>query len=134
MTERNTCFHKVKPFVDTDLVKVLVGMRRVGKSVLLGQIADYLKELGVPEDHILHYNFEQIQNASFCTTPSVHQEITRRIKAIPSPSEGRRKFYLFFDEIQEVNHAICWQAQKRRNENSACTVTSTTISPNMWSP
>ncbi len=103
MTERNTYFHKVKPFVDTDLIKVLVGMRRVGKSVLLGQIADYLKELGVPEDHILYYNFEQIQNASFCTAPSLHQEITRRIKAIPSPSEGRRKFYLFFDEIQEVN-------------------------------
>ena len=38
MTERNTYFHKVKPFVDTDLIKVLVGMRRVGKSVLLGRL------------------------------------------------------------------------------------------------
>lgn len=91
-------FQKIQPFINTDLVKVLVGMRRVGKSVLMEQVATHLKESGVAESHILYYNFEQIQNAPLCTAASLHKEIQERI----SSAKEDGTFYLFFDEIQEV--------------------------------
>ena len=100
MTERVGYFHKIEPFINTDLIKVLVGMRRVGKSVLMEQIANHLKSSGVLESHILYYNFEQLQNAPLCTAEALHQEIQQKITAIKEGSQ--EKIYLFFDEIQEV--------------------------------
>ena len=100
MTERFGYFHKIEPFINTDLIKVLVGMRRVGKSVLMEQIANHLKSSGVLESHILYYNFEQLQNTPLCTAEALHREIQQKITAIKEGSQ--EKFYLFFDEIQEV--------------------------------
>ena len=100
MTERVGYFHKIEPFINTDLIKVLVGMRRVGKSVLMEQIANHLKASGVLESHILYYNFEQLQNAPLCTAEALHREIQQKITTIKEGSQ--EKIYLFFDEIQEV--------------------------------
>lgn len=79
-----------------DLVKVLTGIRRCGKSVMLDLIKEELLALGVESSQIVSINFENMSNAHLCTAAALHDEILRRA------SEIRGKVYLFFDEIQEV--------------------------------
>ena len=57
MIKREQYLTKIRPFYNSDLVKVLIGMRRSGKSVLLKQIISELKEQGVEESHIIYLNF-----------------------------------------------------------------------------
>ena len=49
---------KIRPFYEVDLIKVLTGVRRCGKSVLLTQIRDELIDKGIDEAHIIEVNFE----------------------------------------------------------------------------
>ena len=79
-----------------DLVKVLTGIRRCGKSVMLDLIKEELLASGVESSQIVSINFENMSNAHLCTAATLHDEILRRA------SEIRGKVYLFFDEIQEV--------------------------------
>ena len=79
-----------------DLVKVLTGIRRCGKSVMLDLIKEELRASGVESSQIVSINFENMSNAHLCTAAALHDEILRRA------SEIRGKVYLFFDEIQEV--------------------------------
>ena len=79
-----------------DLVKVLTGIRRCGKSVMLDLIKEELLASGVESSQIVSINFENMSNAHLCTAAALHDEILRRA------SEIRGKVYLFFDEIQEV--------------------------------
>ena len=52
MIKRELYMRRIRPFIGTDLVKVMTGIRRCGKSVMLGLIKEELKESGVPEDTI----------------------------------------------------------------------------------
>ena len=94
---RETYLRKLRPFVDQDLIKVLTGFRRSGKSVLLGLIQKELLNNGVQENQFISLNFEQRVNLPFTSSDSFYDEVGRRIKAID------KKAYLFFDEIQEVD-------------------------------
>lgn len=87
---------QIRPFIGTDLVKVMTGIRRCGKSVMLDLIKEELKELGISAAQFITFNFEDLRNANFCTASSLHDEVIRRA------SEISGKVYLFFDEIQEV--------------------------------
>lgn len=87
---------RIRPFIGTDLVKVMTGIRRCGKSVMLDLIKEELKELGISAAQFITFNFEDLRNANFCTASSLHDEVVRRA------SEISGKVYLFFDEIQEV--------------------------------
>ena len=87
---------RIRPFIGTDLVKVMTGIRRCGKSVMLDLIKEELKELGISAAQFITFNFEDLRNANFCTASSLHDEVIRRA------SEISGKVYLFFDEIQEV--------------------------------
>ena len=49
---------KIRPFIGTDLVKVMTGIRRCGKSVMLELIQEELKECGISEDNFISFNFE----------------------------------------------------------------------------
>ena len=96
MIPRERTMKRIRPFINTELIKVITGMRRCGKSVMLELIKDELRAQGVPDDRIISFNFEQFANAPLCTATALHAELTRQI-------EGHKgKFYLFFDEIQEV--------------------------------
>ena len=53
MLKREMYLKRIREFYDSDLIKILVGIRRCGKSVILEQIIDELKEKGVEEDHII---------------------------------------------------------------------------------
>ena len=87
---------RIRAFMGNDLVKVLTGIRRCGKSVMLDLIKEELLASGVESSQIVSINFENMSNAHLCTAATLHDEILRRA------SEIRGKVYLFFDEIQEV--------------------------------
>lgn len=96
MIKRESYMERIRPFMGNELIKVLTGIRRSGKSVMLELIQEELMENGVEKENMISINFENMVNAGFCTAKSLHDEILRRINKI----EG--KIYLFFDEIQEV--------------------------------
>ena len=58
MIIREKYLSKIRPFYDKDLIKVIIGMRRCGKSVVLNQIIDELKNNGIEEEQIIYLNFE----------------------------------------------------------------------------
>lgn len=96
MIKRESYMRRIRPFIGTELVKVLTGIRRCGKSVMMGLIQEELLSSGVDSSQIISINFENMSNAPFCTAAALHDEIVRRTAGI------KGKVYLFFDEIQEV--------------------------------
>ena len=97
MIKRETYMSRIRPFIGNDLVKVLTGIRRSGKSVMLDLIKEELCASGVDSSQFISINFENMSNAHLCTAVALHDEIIRRA------SEIKGKVYLFFDEIQEVD-------------------------------
>lgn len=95
---RSVYFEKIKPFIDTPVVKVITGIRRCGKSVMLSQIKDFLVQQGIQENQILSLNFESFTDERVKSFESV----TKCVKKCAENS-GNKKLYLFFDEIQELN-------------------------------
>ena len=61
MLIREKYLKEIRDFYDSDLVKILVGIRRCGKSVILNQIIDELKNKGIDDSHIIYINFEYIE-------------------------------------------------------------------------
>ena len=96
MIFRELYLKKIRPFIDKDIVKVITGIRRSGKSIMLLMIQQELSRQGVLPSQILHLNFEDMANASLCDAQNLNQWVTERAKEITG------KVYLFLDEIQEV--------------------------------
>ena len=65
MLKREMYLSRIRGFYDSDLVKILVGIRRCGKSVILKQIMNELKEKEIDETHIIYVNFELIEFEEF---------------------------------------------------------------------
>lgn len=97
MIKRELYMRRIRPFMGNELVKVLTGIRRSGKSVMLDLIKEELLAFGVDGSQFISLNFENMSNAHLCTAQALHDEILRRASAIQG------KVYLFFDEIQEVD-------------------------------
>lgn len=85
---------RIKPFIGLEPVKVLTGLRRSGKSVMLKLIQDEIRHEGVPETNIISFNFESMNTPR--DAKALHKEIAKRISSLHG------KIFLFFDEIQEV--------------------------------
>lgn len=96
MIKRERYMSRIRPFIGSDLVKVLTGIRRSGKSVMLDLIKEELQTSGVNSSQFISLNFENMSNAHLCTAQALHDEILRCASSISG------KVYLFFDEIQEV--------------------------------
>ena len=71
MLKREMYLSRIRGFYDTDLIKILVGIRRCGKSVILKQIMNELKEKKVDENHIIYVNFELIEFENYKTIKSL---------------------------------------------------------------
>lgn len=95
MIKREIYLEKIRDFYDSELIKVIMGIRRCGKSVLLMQIMEELKEKEIKEDHIIYINFEDYDFIEY-TDPKKFNEL------IKSKIKDENKYYLFFDEIQSV--------------------------------
>ncbi|MDR1136246.1 MAG: ATP-binding protein [Clostridiales Family XIII bacterium] len=96
MINRELYMSRIRPFIGNELIKVLTGIRRSGKSVMLDLIKRELIASGVSEERFISINFENMSNAQLCVADVLHKEITQRVNGIHG------KVYLFFDEIQEV--------------------------------
>lgn len=98
MIMREAYMSRIRPFIGSDLVKVLTGIRRCGKSVMLELIQEEITSSGVDPSQFISINFENMSNAGLCTAQALHDEIICRAAKISG------KIYLFFDEIQEVQN------------------------------
>ena len=96
MINRPDYIAAIEPFIDKPLVKILAGIRRCGKSVMLELIKQELTESGVSPTQFVSVNFEDMSCSHLQTAQALHDEITKRA------AETEGKVYLFFDEIQEV--------------------------------
>ena len=97
MLKRRIYLEKIREFYDSNLIKILVGIRRCGKSIILEQIAQELRERGIEEDHIIYVNFEFIEFENLIDYKELNKYIKEKIK-------DDELYYLFFDEIQDVNN------------------------------
>lgn len=88
---------RIRPFINTELIKVFIGIRRSGKSVMLELVKNELKKSGVSDKNFLCINFEQFSNSELLDAKILH----KRIVEFQKSADG--KIYLFFDEIQEVD-------------------------------
>jgi predicted AAA+ superfamily ATPase len=96
MLAREHIISHIRPFYEaTDLVKVLLGIRRAGKSVLLSQIVQELSDKEIDNDHIIIINFELLEFFHLKTAKELNAYVVSLIK----PNE---KYFLFLDEIQMV--------------------------------
>ena len=82
---------------DVDLVKIVTGIRRCGKSSLLDLFHGYLTEQGIPDSNIIHMNMESLRYRDLTDHLSFYDYISERIA-------GNGKTYLIFDELQAVEH------------------------------
>lgn len=96
MIKRELYMKRIRPFIDSNLVKVMTGIRRCGKSVMLQLIQNELIEKGISRDQIISINFEDLRYAYLHTAIELHDEIQKKAQSITG------RVYLFFDEIQEV--------------------------------
>ena len=96
MTKRELYIEKIKSFIDKDIIKVLTGIRRSGKSVMLKLIMEELKQNGIDEKQFININFENLINRELTTADKLDKYILKRA------SEIKNKCYIFLDEIQEV--------------------------------
>ena len=96
MINREAYMSRIRPFIGSELIKVLTGMRRSGKSIMLDLIKKELVHSGISETQIISINFEDLSNVHLCSADALHKEISHRIIGVNG------KTFLFFDEIQEV--------------------------------
>ena len=96
MIKRELYMSRIRPFIGTDLIKVMTGIRRCGKSVMLKLIQQELTETGISSTQFISINFEDMCYSHLLSAQALNDEIVKRAKEIGG------KVYLFFDEIQEV--------------------------------
>ena len=98
MLVRENYLSKIRGFYDSDLIKILVGIRRCGKSVILTQIIDELKkQKKIQDDHIIFINFEYIEYEDLIDYKKLNKYVKEKI--IDS-----QMYYLFLDEVQNVDN------------------------------
>jgi len=87
----------IRPFYDEDLIKVITGIRRCGKSVLLNQIVDELLINKIKDTQIIYINFEFLDYNFIQDSNDLNKYIKDKII-------NKNKYYLLFDEIQNVTN------------------------------
>lgn len=98
MIKRESYLSRIRPFIDkTELVKVFVGVRRSGKSIMLELIKEELLEKNVSAEQFISVNFEDMTYSTITDANLLHEYLKNRINEI----NGRA--YVFLDEIQEVS-------------------------------
>ena len=84
MIKRELYLKKIRDLYDSELIKVIMGIRRCGKSVLLGQIIAEIKERGIKEDHIVYINFEDYDFIEYTDSKKFNEYVKSKIKVINS--------------------------------------------------
>ena len=117
LIKRNQYLKNIRRFYESNLIKVLTGVRRCGKSVLLNQIKEELiKEKGIKEDHIISINFEDIKFSKIKDYKKLNDYILKQIV-------DDNKYYIFLDEIQHVKQFEKVLASLKATKNVSIFVT-----------
>lgn len=95
--ERPRYLQKLIEFKDKDIIKIITGIRRCGKSTLLDLFEDYLLGSGIRTENILHMNMESLQHRDILEYLTFYDYVSKRIV------KGEKN-YLIFDELQVVTH------------------------------
>lgn len=96
MVKRELYLNRIRKFYDSEMIKVITGIRRCGKSTIMLQIIEELKEKGIKEDHIIYINFENYKYKSISNADGLYKYVEEKI-------QDEEKYYLFIDEIQNVD-------------------------------
>ena len=97
MILRKTYLDQIIPLIDKNLIKVLTGVRRSGKTVLLQQIQDYLLQHGRQKNNVIYISFESKANAHLKNSDALYSYL------IDAAKKAGGKTYIFLDEIQTVS-------------------------------
>ena len=92
--ERTEYLEQLKAFKDKDLIKVVTGIRRCGKSTLFDLFIDYLKKMGVKDEQIIKINLED-PDYNFVNYKDFYDFVNGKITK-------DKKYYVFLDEVQTV--------------------------------
>ena len=95
MIDRPLYLNRLKSLKNQDLIKVITGIRRCGKSTLLKSFQQILLEDGIDGDCIIDINFEERENNDFASWMDVYDKIGKRI-------DDEKYYYVFLDEIQNI--------------------------------
>ncbi len=118
MIKREKYLKNIRPFYDQDLIKVITGIRRCGKSVILTQIMDELKQNGIREEQIIYINFEFIDYIDITDAKKLNNFIEEKFV-------NKDKYYVFFDEIQNVDkwEKVVNSLKSKYNQNISIFIT-----------
>ena len=94
MIERTVYLEQLKRFKDKDLIKVITGIRRCGKSTLFELFINYLKEIGIKDDQIIKINLEDA-DYQFESYKELYDYVNKQL-------DSEKQFYVFLDEVQNV--------------------------------
>ena len=97
MIKREEYLKKLNSFKEKELIKVITGLRRSGKSILMEQFIDFLKENGIKNKQIVKINFEEKENEELLDKDKLYKYIIEKT----NDNEGNYS-YIFLDEIQKV--------------------------------
>lgn len=118
MIKREKYLKKIRPFYEQDLIKVITGIRRCGKSVILNQIMDELRQSGVKDEQIIYINFEFTDYIDINDAKKFNDFIEKKLI-------NKNKYYVFFDEIQNVDRweKVVNSLKAKYNENISIFIT-----------
>jgi predicted AAA+ superfamily ATPase len=97
MIERTIYLNRLKQLKDQNIIKVITGIRRCGKSTLLEEFMNVLLQEGIPSENIIFLNFEERENINFSDWTILYDEIIKQVKP-------NSKYYIFLDEVQLINN------------------------------
>ncbi len=95
LIQRNRYLDEIVSVLHKPIIKVLLGMRRVGKSTLLFQIQEYLKSTGVKDEQVISLNFELLEFEGLKNYNALNDYLNSKMTS-------HDKYYIFLDEVQEV--------------------------------
>lgn len=95
MVERKEYLDQLIQWKDEQLIKVVTGIRRCGKSTLLTQYQSWLKDSGISEEQIVSVNFEELEYEELLDYKKLYEYLKARLVS-------GAKTYIFLDEIQKV--------------------------------
>ncbi len=96
LIKREEYLRYIRPFIDVNMVKIIVGVRRSGKSYLLDMIGDELLSKGVNKDHIIYKLYTSVEVENGLDRKAMYEELISEMK-------DSNKYYLLLDEVQEID-------------------------------
>lgn len=96
--QRNVYLNRLISHINKPMIKVIYGVRKAGKTILLNQLQEYLKNHNVSPFQILYFDFEHLENKQYLDANNLQQYVLEKSKEI-----NFKKLYLFFDEIDKMN-------------------------------